>query len=83
MGNQTQRIKHAQRLQRKRTSVQRQVKIAKTHGAPVDNAHRFHKRHAMDCGRPHCMLCGNPRKLWKQRTIQEESFDQTKKWQDD
>jgi hypothetical protein len=36
------------------------------------------KHHAMDCGQPGCILCGNPRKLFKEKTIQEKSFYQEK-----
>lgn len=30
------------------------------------------KRHAMDCGNPHCYLCGNPRKTHKDKLTQQE-----------
>lgn len=80
MSNQTQRIKHSQRLLRKKAAVKKQVKIAKSHKMDVKNQHRFVKHHAMNCGRPHCMLCSNPRRTWKERTVQEQSFDQTGRW---
>jgi hypothetical protein len=34
------------------------------------------KHHAMDCGQPGCMLCGNPRKVFKERTQQEKKLFQ-------
>jgi hypothetical protein len=37
----------------------------------------------MDCGQPGCLLCGNPRKAFEQKTIQELKFEQTEKWIDD
>lgn len=83
MSNQTQRIKHSQRLSRERAAVRKQVNIARSHGVDVKNQHRFAKKHAMNCGRPNCVLCANPRRTWKERTIQEESFDQTTRWQDE
>jgi len=45
---------------------------------------RFFNIHAMDCGNPGCYLCGNPRKTHKDSlTIQEKSFDQTGKWNEE
>ena len=83
MSNQTQRIKHSQRLLRKKAAVKKQVKIAKSHNLAIKKPHRFTKQHAMDCGRPHCRLCSNPRRIWKERSVQETSFDQTAGWQDE
>lgn len=80
MSSQRQKIKHSQRLQRKHATIKKQIKIAKSHRMPVTDKHRFVKQHAMNCGRPNCMLCANPRRTWKERTIQEKSFDQTEKW---
>jgi hypothetical protein len=34
------------------------------------------KHHAMDCGRPGCMMCGNPRKTFKEVTAQEKRLFQ-------
>jgi hypothetical protein len=34
------------------------------------------KHHAMDCGQPGCMLCGNPRKVFKELTQQEKKLFQ-------
>lgn len=80
MSNQRQKIKHSQRLLRKRAAVRKQMQIAKAHNMPIKNQHRFSKQHAMDCGRPGCMLCSNPRRIWKEQTVQEKSFEQTGGW---
>jgi hypothetical protein len=61
--------------------VARQVSIAKAHGLTdkdraVKQPHRMAKHHAMDCGRPGCMLCGNPRKTFKELTPQEKRIFQ-------
>lgn len=72
--------KHSRRIHTKETAVTKQVKIAKSHGVEVKEPHKYVKHHAMDCGNPKCMLCGNPRKLYKEPTIQEESFKQTESW---
>lgn len=37
--------------------------------------HYFHKKSAMDCGNPQCYLCGNPRRVIGEKTIQEQRAD--------
>ena len=70
------KIKHSKRLLKDNNAITKQVKIAKEHGIPVTDEHRFNKHHAMDCGNPDCVMCGNPRKVWGERTVQEQRFDQ-------
>ena len=82
MSNQVERFKHSKRLQRKHNAIKRQKKIAKAYNFPTGPIHRLSKVHATTCGDSHCAMCGNPRKFFKERTIQEKSFDQTKKWTD-
>ena len=64
-------------------AVRKQVKIAKAynHTKYLDEPHRLAKHHAMDCGTPGCMLCGNRRhnkalKTKDQLSIQERKFFQ-------
>jgi len=69
--------KNSTRRHRDEVAVKKQVRIAKEHqmlepGKFLENAHRFHKRHAMDCGNPQCYLCGNPRKTHKDKLTQQE-----------
>lgn len=80
MSKEEDKIKHSKRLHKDEAAVAKQVKIAKSNGMDVKEAHKFAKHHAMDCGQPGCMLCGNPRKLFKETTKQEQSFKQTEKW---
>ena len=85
MSNETTKEIRSKRLHAEEVKIQKQVKIAKAHGLSdkdraIKQPHRLAKHHAMDCGQPGCMLCGNPRKLFKESTIQEKSFDQTKDW---
>lgn len=85
MSNETTKEIRSKRLHAEEVKVQKQVKIAKAHGLndkdkAIKQPHRLAKHHAMDCGRPGCMMCGNPRKTFKELTIQEKSFDQTKTW---
>ena len=59
-------------------AIARQQRIAKSHGAPAKEPHKFAKHHAMDCGNPECVMCGNPRKTQKEETIQEKRAKQMK-----
>ena len=69
------KIKHSKRLLKDENAIKKQVKIAKAHGMPIENAHGFAKHHVMDCGQPGCILCGNRRKVWGEKTMQEQKFD--------
>jgi hypothetical protein len=67
MSDDSSRFKNSKRRLRDDNAVVRQVKIAKQHGLDPNNKsltepHRHVKLHAMDCGNPKCMLCGNPRR---------------------
>jgi hypothetical protein len=65
------KAKKATRLQKDQNAINKQVKIAKQHNSfAVENKvlrepHRLAKHHAMDCGRPGCAMCGNPRHIHK------------------
>lgn len=77
MSNQTAKIKNSSRRHRDEAAVQRQVKIAKQHGLTskdkaVKQPHRLAKHHALDCGNPHCYVCGNPRKTHKDKLTAQE-----------
>lgn len=81
MGNEQTKIKVSKRRLKDDNAVRKQVKIAKAHGLTnkdkaVKQPHRLAKHHAMDCGQPGCVLCGNPRKIFKQKTMQERKFFQ-------
>jgi hypothetical protein len=81
MANELAKFINSQRRHRDQNAVNRQVKIAKAHGLTrkdkaIKQPHRLAKHHAMDCGQPGCMLCGNPRKIFKERTAQEKRLFQ-------
>lgn len=76
MSKEEDKIKHSKRIHAKETAIKKQVKIAKTFGIEVKEPHKYAKHHALDCGHPGCIMCGNPRKVWKQETIQEKRFKQ-------
>lgn len=60
-------------------AINKQKRIAKqsmwNHKSP-EQPHRWAKRHAMDCGRPRCGVCGNPRRTNNEKTLQERKFDE-------
>lgn len=81
MSEPNEKVKNATRRHRDEVAVQRQVKIAKSHHVGNDHSvikepHRLAKHHAMNCGNPGCMLCGNPRKIFGEMTAQEKRFYQ-------
>lgn len=86
MSNDFAKFINSRRRHKTDVAIARQVKIAKAHGLTgqdqaVKQPHRLAKHHVMDCGRPGCMLCGNPRKTSKKVTAQEkrlfQDLDQT------
>jgi hypothetical protein len=76
MSTEQDKFNHSKRLQKDENAVKKQVKIAKEHGIPVTEPHRLEKHHAMDCGNPKCVMCGNPRKTFKELTAQEKRLFQ-------
>jgi hypothetical protein len=70
------KFKHSKRLLNDKSAVAKQVKIAKAYGVPVKEPHKFAKHHAMNCGNPKCVMCGNPRKTFNELTQQEKRLFQ-------
>ena len=81
MSNEEDKFNHSKRLQRDKNAIARQLKIAKGSGNQkyLEQPHRLEKHHAMDCGQTDCFMCGNPRRTTKEKTIQEQRFEQTEK----
>jgi hypothetical protein len=81
MSTEEDKFKHSKRLLKDENAVRKQVKIAKAHGLTnkdkaIKEPHRLVKHHAMDCGQPGCLMCGNPRKSFGELTMQERKFNQ-------
>ena len=76
MSTEEDKFKHSKRLLKDENAVKKQTKIAKTFGVPVKEPHKFAKHHAMNCGNPNCVMCANPRKTFKEKTIQEKRAEQ-------
>jgi hypothetical protein len=89
MSTEEDKFKKSKRIQKDENAVAKQVKIARAHGLTnkdkaVKEPHRLAKHHAMDCGQPGCMLCGNPRKIHKDKLTAQEKrlFQDTEKTTD-
>ncbi len=76
MSTEQDRFKNSQRRLRDESAVKKQSRIAKAHGIPVQEPHKFAKHHAMNCGNPDCVMCGNPRKTFNELTAQEKRLFQ-------
>ena len=76
MSNEFEKEKHSKRLHKTESKIKSRIKFAKRTGISTKNieveANRYAKLHPLDCGNPNCVMCGNPRKFWKQETIQEQ-----------
>jgi hypothetical protein len=77
MSNETAKFLNSQRRHKTDVHIARQVKIAKAHcltnrDKAIKEPHRLSKHHVMDCGNPHCYLCGNPRKTHKDKLTAQE-----------
>jgi hypothetical protein len=84
MSTQEERIKHSERLHQKETKLEKKMRLAKAYGEShiLKNPHKYHKTSPMSCGDPGCAMCGNPRKFFAEKTVQEKSFEQTEGWDD-
>ena len=76
MGNQVERFKHSRRIAKNARAIKKQKYIAMAHGYPIGPEHRLSKQHVASCGNSNCYMCGNPRKFFKEVTIQEKRFAQ-------
>jgi hypothetical protein len=78
MANELAKYLNSKRRFKDEVAVKRQLKIAKQHNSFADEnkvlkePHRLAKHHAMDCGRPGCAMCGNPRHIHKDSLTTQE-----------
>jgi hypothetical protein len=87
MANEQAKYLNSRRRFKDETAVKKQLKIAKQHNSFADGnkvlkePHRLAKHHAMDCGRPGCAMCGNPRHIHKDSLTAQEKrlFQDTEK----
>lgn len=78
MSDEIAKLRHSKRLHKDEVKIKKQIKIAKEYGVPIKEfeGHRFAKKHVLNCGNPKCVMCSNPRKVWKEKTIQEKRNEQ-------
>lgn len=71
--------KRQKRFQQKKRHMFRQFDIWNSFmnrdGRWEKELHRFHKKNALNCGDPTCVMCMNPRKAFGEKTIQERKFE--------
>lgn len=84
MANEYDKQKHGERFFQKVKKLVRKLKIAKDYGYEhvVKDGHKYHKKSIVSCGNPNCIMCMNPRKGFKEKTMQEKRFEQTEKFDD-
>lgn len=72
------KLKHGERLQQKEKKLARRMKQAKEWGLDhvLKEPHKYHKHSPFSCGDSDCVMCGNPRKFFKEPTIQEQRASQ-------
>jgi replication-associated recombination protein RarA len=80
MSNQVERFKHSKRVAKKQTKLARKMGLAKAYGYDhvLKNPHKYAKQSMFHCGNASCFMCGNPRKVFKEKTMQERRFEQVK-----
>lgn len=77
-----QKLKRIKRMQQKSRHIERQVEITKVHHLDIDEPHLLHKKNALNCGQSTCVMCGNPRKFFNEKTLQERKNDISCKYED-
>lgn len=90
MSDEITREKHSKRLHDDETHIKKRHKLMKAKSAYLwpehiadKQPHRLHKVSGMNCGNPNCVMCGNPRKMFKELTVQEQRLYQDKLYEED
>jgi len=90
MSTEEDKFKHSKRIHQKKTKVENRWsmdKNTKLRGTDSSDPyykqeeatkHRFDKTSIWTCGSSHCVMCGNPRKVWGDLTVQERALFQEK-----
>lgn len=65
----------AERIQQKENYARKQRQIASLHGTKTKST-KHCSTSAMTCGSSRCVMCGNPRKMFSELTIQEQRMFQ-------
>lgn len=75
--------KRSRRIAQKSKSIKAKIKLIKHMRPYMDTSspHRYADVSPFNCGQSTCVMCGNPRKFYKEITIQEKSFRNIEKYQ--
>jgi hypothetical protein len=87
MSDEIAKYKNSKRRHKDQVAIDKQIDLAKNYGYHKTDSdmnkwkyltqpHRNHKKHIFNCGDPKCTMCANPRKVFKEKTIQEKRFEQ-------
>lgn len=74
--------KRSMRMHKNKVKAHRQKKILKNYGLdfnPFQSENYYTKTHSLTCGNSNCVMCGNPRKFFGAKTVQEQRFDEVYK----
>lgn len=82
MSHEQDKTHHSKRIHQKQTKISNKMKLAKEYGLghALKTPHKYHKVSLFSCGDANCVMCGNPRKFFKEKTMQERKFEQTEGW---
>lgn len=82
MSSEESKIKHSKRIHQKQVKAHHNAEVARSLGADIKpwEEHLYEDSAHANCGNAKCVMCGNPRKLQKEKTIKEKSFEQEKLW---
>ena len=71
------KVKHSKRIHQKDSVVKNKMKVAKAYGWKhvLAQPHKYLKCSLFSCGNSNCIFCMNPRKAFKEKTMQERKFD--------
>jgi len=84
MSDENTKVKRSSRKHDTWRVILKRKKLVKSYGIPTDYTncgHKLAKRNGINCGDPKCLMCMNPRRSYKEKTIQEKSFEQTVDWE--
>ncbi len=76
MSKEDDKLRKTKRLHKDEVKIAKQMKIAKANGIPVKHPGKLAKHHATNCGKAKCHLCGNPRRISGEKTMQERRAEQ-------
>lgn len=80
MSNDYDKEKHGERVAQKEKKLKRKIKIAKAYKQDhvLKEPHKYANRSIFSCANSQCAMCGNPRKIFDLKTMQEQSAEQNK-----